>query len=208
LPKRCPTKGLHQNPYPYRAQTTKKEIKRPQRKPTATPEKKKSHAETTPAKKKENREKTNGTERQNSPLQSPKSERAAERLRTLEETGSLSGKTRWNCESGERKLVPGNMLHESLIIRVMGAANHRGRQAGAKRFSIGKYPNRKRWAAFLISTLRAVGLGMSWSMKKKSRSKPLEKKVTRVDALPNGIGSVWTSTSKCENISFGACIRI
>jgi colicin import membrane protein len=147
-------------------------------KPSATPEKKKSHAETTPAKKKETAKKP--TDR-NDKISPAKSEKDARGKIANAGNGSLSGKPGGIANPANASWY-GNMLHDRFYRE--WAQPTTVVASGAKLLALAKIRIEKDGRISDFKIVRSSG-----NVVVDESVEAVGKKVTRVDALPNGIGS-------------------
>jgi TonB family protein len=147
-------------------------------KPSATPEKKKSHAETTPAKKKETAKKTTDKKDETA---SSKSENKLGEKPAKTGNGSISGKTSGNANPANASWY-GNMLHDRFYrdwaqpVTVVAS--------GAKLSALVKIRIEKDGRISDFKIVRSSG-----NVVVDESVQAVGKKVTRVDALPAGIGN-------------------
>ncbi len=147
-------------------------------KPSATPEKKKSHAETTPAKKKETARKTPDKKDKTA---STKSEKESNEKTATTGKGSLGGKTGATANPANASWY-GNMLHDRFYREWEQPTTVVA--SGAKLSALAKIRIEKDGRISDFKIVRSSG-----NVVVDESVEAVGKKVMRVDALPAGIGS-------------------
>jgi colicin import membrane protein len=147
-------------------------------KPSATPEKKKSHAETTPAKKKEIAKKTADKKDKTA---STRSEKESNEKTATTRKGNLGGKTGTTANPANASWY-GNMLHDRFYREWEQPTTVVA--SGAKLSALAKIRIEKDGRISDFKLVRSSG-----NVVVDESVEAVGKKVTRVDALPAGIGS-------------------
>ena len=147
-------------------------------KPSATPEKKKSHAETTPAKKRETAKKTADKKDKTA---STRSENESSKKTASTGNGSLSGKAGATANPASASWY-GNMLHDRFYREWEQPTTVVA--SGAKLSALAKIRIEKDGRISDFKIVRSSG-----NVVVDESIEAVGKKVTRVDALPTGIGS-------------------